>query len=136
MTAGYHRTMSSAPSGQSSAVKAARGLAGLLLGAGAGHFVLPAPFDAIVPPELPGSARTYTYVSGVAELVIGALLLVPRTRRKAALAAAALFVAVYPANVHSVRLFWAKPWLRAGAIARLPLQIPMIIAALRVWRAG
>lgn len=128
--------MSPAPSGQSSAVKAAWGLAGMLLGAGAGHFVFPAPFDAIVPPELPGSARTYTYVSGVAELIIGALLLVPRTRRKAGLAAAALFVAVYPANVHSVRLFWAKPWLRAGAIARLPLQIPMIIAALRVWRAG
>lgn len=128
--------MTAAPRVQRNATTAARGLAGLLLGAGAGHFAFPAPFDAIVPPELPGSARIYTYVSGVAELVIGALLLVPRTRRKAALAAAALFVAVYPANVHSVRLFWAKPWLRAGAIARLPLQIPMIVAALRVWRAG
>ncbi|WP_125079544.1 DoxX family protein [Mycobacterium sp. P7213] len=128
--------MSAAPSGQRSAVTAARGLAGLLLGAGAGHFVFPQPFDAIVPPELPGSARMYTYVSGVAELVIGALLLFPRTRRRAGLAAAALFVAVFPANIYSVRLFWAKPWMRAGTIARLPLQIPMIVAALRVWRAG
>ncbi|OBG41256.1 MULTISPECIES: DoxX family protein [Mycolicibacter] len=128
--------MTATPSGQRSAATAARGLAGLLLGAGAGHFVFPQPFDAIVPPELPGSARMYTYASGVAELVIGALLLSPRTRRKAGLAAAALLVAVYPANIHSVRLFWGKPWLRAGAIARLPLQIPMIIAALRVWRAG
>lgn len=128
--------MSAALAGQRDAETAARGLAGLLLGAGAGHFVWPAPFDAIVPPELPGSARAYTYVSGVAELVIGALLLSPRTRRRAGLAAAVLFAAVYPANLHSVRLFWAKPWLRAGAIARLPLQIPMIVAALRVWRAG
>ncbi|WP_046315944.1 membrane protein [Mycobacterium sp. UM_Kg1] len=128
--------MSAAWAGQRDAETAARGLAGLLLGAGAGHFVWPAPFDAIVPPELPGSARAYTYASGVAELVIGALLLVPRTRRRAGLAAAALFIAVYPANLHSVRLFWARPWLRAGAIARLPLQIPMIVAALRVWRAG
>ncbi|MFL0178045.1 MULTISPECIES: hypothetical protein [unclassified Mycobacterium] len=128
--------MTAAPTGQRNAVTAARGLAGLLLGAGAGHFVVPQPFDAIVPPELPGSARMYTYLSGVAELVIGALLLAPRTRRRAGLAAAALFVAVYPANIHSVRLLWAKPWLRAGAIARLPLQIPMIVAALRVWRTG
>lgn len=128
--------MTAAPSAQRRAVTAARGLAGLLLGAGVGHFVWPKPFDVIVPPELPGSARAYTYVSGVAEVIIGALLLAPRTRRKAGLAAAALFVAVYPANIHSVRLFWAKPWLRAGAIARLPLQIPMIVAALRVWRAG
>jgi len=128
--------MTTAPTGQRSAVTAARGLAGLLLGAGAGHFVVPQPFDAIVPPELPGSARMYTYVSGVAELIIGALLLFPRTRRKAGLAAAALFVAVYPANIHSVRLFWARPWMRAGAIARLPLQIPMIVAALRVWCTG
>lgn len=134
--AGYDRMMTVASSGQRSAVTAARGLAGLLLGAGAGHFAFPQPFDAIVPPELPGSARRYTYASGVAELVIGALLLVPRTRRRAGLAAAALFVAVYPANIHSVRLLWAKPWLRAGAIARLPLQIPMIVAALRVWRTG
>ncbi|BBZ21929.1 DoxX-like family protein [Mycolicibacter hiberniae] len=128
--------MSAALVDQRDAETTARGLAGLLLGAGAGHFVWPGPFDAIVPPELPGSARAYTYASGVAELVIGALLLSRRTRRRAGLAAAALFVAVYPANLHSVRLFWARPWLRAGAIARLPLQIPMIVAALRVWRAG
>lgn len=128
--------MTDTSSDQRRAVTAARGLAGLLLGAGIGHFVAPKPFDVIVPPELPGSARAYTYASGVAEIVIGALLLVPRTRRRAGLAAAALFAAVYPANLHSVRLFWAKPWMRAGAIARLPLQIPMVVAALRVWRAG
>lgn len=128
--------MTTGPSAPRRTVALARGLAGLLLGAGIGHFVWPKPFDLIVPPELPGSARAYTYVSGVAEIAVGALLMAPRTRRRAGLAAAALFAAVYPANIHSVRLFWANAWLRAGAIARLPLQIPMIVAALRVWRAG
>ncbi|MGV0626466.1 DoxX family protein [Mycolicibacter minnesotensis] len=108
----------------------------MLLGVGVTHFAWPKPFDSIVPAELPGSQRFYTYASGVAEVGIGALLLVPRTRRPAGLAAALLFLAVYPGNLNSVRLFWAKPWLRAATIARLPLQIPMITVALRVWRHG
>ena len=107
----------------------------MLLGIGTVHFVAPKPFDEIVPAELPGSPRFYTYASGVAELTTGALLLVPRTRRLAGLAAAALFVSVFPANINMVRLWWDKPWpMRAVAIARLPLQIPMITAALKVRR--
>jgi hypothetical protein len=66
-----------------------------LLGTGTVHFVAPKPFDDIVPAELPGSPRFYTYASGVAELTTGALLLVPRTRRLAGLAAVALFVSVF-----------------------------------------
>jgi uncharacterized membrane protein len=120
-------------SGQTTAYR----LAALLLGAGTTHFVVPRLYDAIVPTELPGSARFYTYASGIAELTTGALLLVPRTRTRAALAAAALFVAVFPANLNLVRLWWAKPWAwRAIAIARLPLQVPMVAQALKVWRTG
>lgn len=121
---------------QRSATTIARWLAGMLLGVGAVHFAWPKPFDTIIPAELPGSPRFYTYASGVAEVAIGASLLVPRTRRPAGLAAAGLFVAVFPGNLNSVRLFWAKPWLRAASIGRLPLQIPMVAAALRVWRHG
>lgn len=102
---------------------------------GTTHFVAPTPFDAIIPAELPGNPRLYTYGSGVAEVTIGALLLTPRTRRFAALAAAALFIAVFPANFNMVRLWWDKPWpMRIAALARLPLQIPMITAALKVRR--
>jgi uncharacterized membrane protein len=110
-------------------------IAALLLGVGALHFVAPKPFDGIIPVELPGSPRFYTYASGVAEVVIGALLLPLRTRRLAALAAAALFVAVFPGNVNMVRLWWDKPWpMRIFALARLPLQIPMVTTALKVAR--
>jgi uncharacterized membrane protein len=110
-------------------------IAALLLGVGTTHFLAPKPFDDIIPAELPGSPRFYTYASGVAEVAIGALLLPRRTRRTAALAAAALFVAVFPGNLNMVRLWWDKPWpMRIAALARLPLQIPMITEALKVSR--
>lgn len=110
-------------------------VATMLMGIGTVHFLAPKPFDMIVPAELPGSARFYTYASGAAEIAVGALLVPRRTRRSAALAAALLFVGVFPANVNMVRLWWDKPWpMRAAALARLPLQIPMITTALRIWR--
>jgi uncharacterized membrane protein len=114
---------------------AAYRVAAMLIGTGTIHFLAPKPFDAIVPAELPGSARLYTYGSGVAELTTGALLLPRRTRRLAALAAALLFVGVFPANVNMCRLWWNKPWpMRIAALARLPLQIPMITTALKIRR--
>jgi uncharacterized membrane protein len=114
---------------------AAYRIAALLLGVGTTHFVAPKQFDAIIPAELPGSPRFYTYASGVAEVSIGALVLARRTRRLGALAAAALFLAVFPANINMVRLWWDKPWpMRIAALARLPLQIPMITEALKVRR--
>ena len=110
-------------------------IAALLLGSGVAHFLMPKPYDTIVPVELPGSQRFYTYASGVAELVSGALLLSPRTRKLGALSAVAVFVGVFPANVNLVRLWRNKPlFMRLGAIARLPLQIPMITSALKIYR--
>ena len=110
-------------------------LAAMLLSVGTLHFLAPKPFDDIIPAELPFSARFYTYASGVAELVIGALLLPRSTRRRAAAAAAALFVGVYPGNLNMVRLWWDKPRpMRIVALARLPLQFPMIAAAIGVYR--
>jgi uncharacterized membrane protein len=110
-------------------------LAALLLVSGVAHFLIPKPYDTIVPAELPGSQRFYTYASGVAELASGALLLCPRTRRLGALSAVAVFVCVFPANINLVRLWKDKPlFMRLGAIARLPLQIPMITEAFKVYR--
>jgi uncharacterized membrane protein len=114
---------------------AAYRIAAMLMSVGTLHFLAPRPFDTIVPAELPGDARFYTYASGVAELSIGALLVPRRTRRLAATAATLLFVGVFPANVNMVRLWWDKPWpMRIAALARLPLQIPMITTALKIRR--
>jgi uncharacterized membrane protein len=109
----------------------------LLGGAGALHLARPEPFDGIVPPALPGPARNYTYLSGAAELAVAGLLAVPRTRRLGGLAAAALFVAVFPANVQ-MAYDWrrARPRKRAIAYGRLPLQGVLIAQALHVARRG
>jgi len=113
----------------------ARILSLILLVPGVLHFLTPKPFNSIVPEELPGEPRHYTYASGVAEVGLGAALLVPSLRRRAAGLAALLFAAVFPANVNMVRLWQDKgPVLKTIALARLPLQIPLIALALRVWR--
>lgn len=124
------------PSADSSPSKTtAQRMGVMLMGMGVLHFVAPKPFDTIVPVELPGSPRFYTLASGVAEATTGAMLLAPRTRRLGAVAAIALYVGVFPANVNSVRVLWNKGWpARIGTIARLPLQIPMITQALKVYR--
>lgn len=105
-----------------------------LLGMGIMHFAAPGRFDSIIPDEIPLSKRGLTYASGVAELAIGAGLLVPRTRRPAALAAIGLFVAVFPANVNTLRVVKDKPLAtRLVALARLPFQVPLITTAWRIW---
>ncbi|WP_291313818.1 DoxX family protein [Corynebacterium sp. UBA2622] len=108
-----------------------KSLAPVFAGAGALHFLNPAPFDSIVPPRLPGSQRFYTYASGAAELATAALLAKKNTRKQGGLTAAALLTAVWPANIYMAWQWRDKPLpLLLGALARVPLQIPLIRAAL------
>jgi uncharacterized membrane protein len=127
---------SPAPTAHTTAGQAAAyRLAAMLLGVGTLHFVAPKPFDTIIPTELPGNPRFYTYASGVAEVATGAALLVPRTRRLGALAAIVVFVGVFPGNVNMVRQWWPKGWpARLVALARLPLQVPMVTEAIKAYR--
>jgi len=66
--------------------------------AGVLHFVVPDPYAKIVPRWL-GDPRLWVYSSGVAEIISGVLVAVPRTRRIGAWAAAITIVGVYPANI-------------------------------------
>ncbi|MDJ0395224.1 hypothetical protein QMK17_18005 [Rhodococcus sp. G-MC3] len=113
-------------------------LAVLLGGAGALHFATPKFFDMQVPTALPGSARTYTQVSGVAELAVATALAVPRTRRIGGALAAVLFIAVFPANIDLARRVVANPKtspaVKAALLARLPLQIPLVTESLKARR--
>ncbi|MFJ3699340.1 hypothetical protein ACIPW9_35335 [Streptomyces sp. NPDC090052] len=112
-------------------------LVALLAGAGAAHFLAPRPFDTTVPPWLPGRARTYTQVSGVVELLLAAGVAVPATRRVSARAAAGFFVAVFPANVQMAYDWRHRPApLKAAALARLPLQLPLVAWASKVSRTA
>lgn len=103
-------------------------LAALLAVAGAAHFVVPGPYERTVP-EFFGDPAFWVRWSGVAELASAGLVAHPRTRRAGALAAAGVFVAVFPANVQMA----LDGGLPGGlAWARLPLQVPLVWWALRV----
>ena len=105
--------------------------------AGLAHFVAPAFFDDIVPPWLPPGARLWTYASGVAELVVGPMLLVPRWRRAGGWAAIVLLVAVYPANLYMAWDWRDRPLgEQVVAWARLPLQFVLVWLAWQVTRLG
>ena len=105
------------------------------LGAGIGaagvmHFVRPEFFDAIVPPWLPLSQRFWTLISGVAELVVGVMLFVPRWRRSGAIALFVLLVAVYPANLYMTWDWRDRPaGERVVSWVRLPLQFVLFALA-------
>lgn len=113
----------------------ARGLAALLTVTGTTHFAVPGPYARIVPRWL-GAPYAWVYASGVAELACAAALLPGRTRRPAALAATALFVVVFPANVKMALDSGRNPSAayRAGTWLRLPVQVPLVLWARRVAR--
>ncbi|SEF36155.1 Uncharacterized membrane protein [Amycolatopsis pretoriensis] len=112
-------------------------LAGALGVMGVLHFAVPKPFDGLIPASLPGSRRAWTYGSGVAELAVGAAVAHPRTRRLGGLAAALLFLGVFPGNVKMAMDASAAPApQRAIAWGRLPLQWPLIAWALKVRDRG
>lgn len=109
----------------------------LVLLAGVMHFVNPGFFNEIVPPWLPPSESFWTYASGLAEIVIGLMLLRPSTRRRGALAAVWLYVLVYPANIYMTWDWRDRPvGDQVVSWVRLPFQFVFIWVALRVASAS
>lgn len=113
-----------------------------MVGAGTLHFVIPSSYARIVPRVLGADyARTLVLVSGAAEIAVGVLLIVPRTRRLGAWLTAGLLVVLFPANVQMALdggipgegFPLGSPVL---AWARLPLQVPLIWWALIHTRSG
>ncbi|WP_324277121.1 hypothetical protein [Blastococcus brunescens] len=97
------------------------------------HLVRPRTYEWLVPPEL-GDARAWVTASGLAELGTAALLAGSVTRRTGGWAAAALLVAFVPAHLHTFRVVPRRPLPLTVAAVRLPLQVPLVAAALRVAR--
>lgn len=128
-----------APTRTAPLTKDVAGLATLFLTSGATHLLRPEVFEPLVPRALP-ARRGLVYASGVAELLCGAGLLHPRTRRWAGWGSAALLVVIFPGNVQMSQSYRRRAARRddagskaafAGTLARLPLQLPLIRAALR-----
>lgn len=63
------------------------------------HFINPGFFLKIVPPYLPLHLEL-VYLSGVCEIALGIMLLIPSLSRFAAWGIIALLIAVFPANIY------------------------------------
>jgi len=115
----------------------AKVVVGAFLASGTVHLVRPQTFEPLMPEAVPAH-REVIYASGVAELVCAAGLMHPRTRRPAGWASAALLVAVFPGNLKMAgdALKTRNQTFKAVALGRLPLQLPLIRAALKVARQG
>ncbi len=107
----------------------------LFIAAGVVHFVRPAMYEQIVPPQF-GHAPELVAISGIAEIAGGLGLIVPRTRRAAGVGLIVLLIAVWPANIYMAveahRFTAVAPaWI---LWARVPLQIALIWWVQRISR--
>jgi len=103
--------------------------AALFVAAGVNHFVSPNFYLKIMPPYLPWH-RELVLISGVFEVLLGVMLLIPSTSRLAAWGLIALLVAVFPANIYVYQHREMFPSLPAWAhLLRLPLQGVLIFWA-------
>lgn len=119
------------PPGERARLRFAAGLVAM----GTLHLLVPAPFRRIVPRWVPSASAAVAW-SGVAEIASGVLVAVPRTRRAGGWLAAVTLVAVYPANVQ-MAVDATRSGRRAAIVAtwlRVPLQLPLVLRALRYTR--
>lgn len=104
--------------------------AALFLGSGVLHFARSDVYLRLMPPYLPAHGALVA-LSGVIEGALGALLLLPATRRPAAWALIATLIAVFPANVYGATTAGTTQPAMPGvpvwaAWLRLPLQAVLI----------
>lgn len=115
---------------------APKGLATLFIGSGTLHLLRPSIFAAAVPAALPAPG-TIIAASGIAELLCGTGLLAGS--RWAGRASAFLLITILPGNATMALRATADPTssrlARVVLWARLPLQVPLIWAALQAGRS-
>ena len=104
--------------------RAARILLGVaLIGQGINHFIAVDFMVKMIPPYLP-EPLLLVQLSGVAEILLGALVFVPRWRRLAGFGIVALLFAVFPANLQMALHPEQWPDLPEAALwIRLPFQL-------------
>jgi len=110
-------------------------LALFMVGAGAMHFISADFYLNIMPPYLPLHLEL-VYLSGLCEIALGVLLLIPRFSRFAAWGIIALLVAVFPANIYVYQHQEVLPAPPLIHFLRLPLQGVFILWAYWHTRRG
>ena len=113
--------------------RSALALAAFMTGAGVMHFALPRVYEPLIPAVL-GTPRPWVYGSGVAEIACAGAVGIPATRRVGGYAMAGLYVVIFTGNVQMAVDAWRAGSTKRKALttARLPLQIPLVLWALRV----
>ncbi len=106
-------------------------LAVSMIAIGLVHFLAPAGFVQIVPEWLP-APLVLVLVSGFFEIAGGVGLLIPKVRRAAGHGLIALYIAVFPANIHMAASDVQPVGFHIPAVllwARLPFQALFIVWA-------
>ena len=110
-------------------------MAAFYVAAGIAHFLTPEFYLEIMPPYLPWHLPLVV-ASGMAEIALGVLLLIPATRYAAAWGVVALLIAVFPANLHmainQVQPAHAPAWMGQPTPLALWLRLP-VQAFLVLW---
>jgi len=119
-----------------SLTRSARFLALGFAASGVVHLARPEVYEPLMPAWVPAH-REVILGSGVAELACAAGLALPATRRAAGWASAALLLGVYPGNIKMAvdASRTHNTAFKVAAFARLPMQLPMIRAALKAARS-
>jgi len=100
-------------------------MSALLILAGINHFRKPKVYLRMMPPFLPNHVLL-NYLSGAAEIIFGAGLLIPELRNWSSWGIILLFIAIFPANIFmltSGKFSKIPKWI---LWLRLPLQIVLI----------
>ena len=104
---------------------------------GINHFIDTKSFLIIIPPYLQTIGLEIIYLSGIFEIILGILLIIPKYRKIASYGIMLLLIAVYPANIYLA--FNEEPQNLMGISSfmaswvRLPLQF--IFLGLAYWHS-
>jgi uncharacterized membrane protein len=100
--------------------------------AGLNHFIQPKVYSNLFPPYLSKHKKMLNFLSGVAEVLLGILLLVPATKSLAAWGVIAMLVAFIPSHVYMIQQgvfklakFTIHPWM---SWVRLLVVHPILLA--------
>ena len=101
-------------------------MAFLYVVAGINHFVDPNFYLQMIPDYLP-SPKLLIILSGVAEIFLGLLLLIPKTQKFAAQGLILLLITIFPANIYMYQQGSTYfPYSDLALLLRLPAQVFLI----------
>jgi uncharacterized membrane protein len=109
--------------------------AAFIIFAGVQHFINPEFYTPFVPSFLPFT-NAIIYLSGLAEILLGLMLVIPRYAHLGAFGILLLMLLFLPIHVWDV--FSSHPAIGSheAALVRLPIQLLFIFIAWKLWKLG